>query len=406
MQKRLFITVIDCFFLVSFLAGCTSLPFMSPTATMTPAPTNTPAPTPLPTITPTATPVPFFVTAQVWSGNLQVPVLIYHRFGNDDHAATSMYAPQSVFKEQLQKLYDAGFSLISLSSWLDGTFTVPAGRKPLILTIDDGWFADQIYLDEDGTPSQFSGIGMLWQFSKDHPDFGFHVSINVIMGDKKYGDIRIADWWIVSDGDAWKTKLANTIVWAIENGVEIYNHTYTHVDLSQTDPAGIKYQLQMNDLTVRNFLAMVNRSDLDPKLGNIVALPEGKMPSTQAGMNVLVNYKNPEGQPVKAVLAAYNADEALFTPSVFSDNFDRLNLPRTTATNYSIDWVIARKDEIPTMNSCQLGPTLETQAGDAAVLQELITAAVQAQTCPEGIYHANGFIFVARNGTVTQYQAQ
>jgi peptidoglycan/xylan/chitin deacetylase (PgdA/CDA1 family) len=385
---------------LSLLAGCGTPLFAKPT----PTPTITPLPssTPLPTATPTATPEPYYIPANVWSGNLQAPILIYHRFGNDDHENTSMWVNQSTFKKQLQELYDAGFSLVSLSSWLDGTFSVPEGRKPLILTIDDGWSADQIYINADGTPADYSGIGMLWQFAKDHPDFGFAVSINVIMGDKQYADLRIGDWNYVSESDAWKTKLSETIVWAIENGVEVFNHTYTHVDLSATDPAGIKYQVQKNDEAMRGFLALVNRTDLDEKLGNVIAAPQGILPSTQAGMDVLIKYKNPEGKPVAAILAAYNANEALLTPSVYSAGFDRWNLPRTTATEYSIDWVISMKDEIPSMGKCQLGPTQESAASDAAALQTLITTAVTSQTCPEGVYQVNGFIFIARDGSVSQ----
>jgi hypothetical protein len=359
----------------------------------------------LPTATPTATPLPYYVTATVISGDIQAPILLYHRWANDSRENDSTHVTYSTFKAQLQKLYDAGFSLVSLSSWLDGTFTVPAGRKPLVFTVDDGWFSDQLYINDDGTPSEYSGLGLLYQFSKDHPDFGFAASINVNMGDKDYGDLRAGDWFFVSAGDAWKTKLANTMVWAIENNIEIFNHTYTHADLSITDPQNIEYQLKMNDQTERNFLALVNRSDLDTKLGNVIALPFGNWPSTPSGMDVLKNYLNPEGKPVSAIEEAYNADEAVLTPSVFSANFDRMNLQRITATDYSINWVVSKKDEVPTVQKCQLGPTSEAQANDPSNLQALISSAVQNQTCPEGIYHANGLIFMAKNGIVTQYSA-
>jgi hypothetical protein len=111
---------------MQFTVVCFTYPH---SATITPSPVP-PTITPLPTATPTATPVPYYINAQVWSGNLQVPILIYHQFGNDDHDLTSMWVTQSVFKEQLQKLYDAGFSLISLTSWLDGTFSVPTAENP------------------------------------------------------------------------------------------------------------------------------------------------------------------------------------------------------------------------------------------------------------------------------------
>jgi len=405
MHKRILIVIVSSLMITASLVGCNTGLFATPapTATATSMPTNTPQPTATPTATPTVTPVPYYLNAQTWSGNLQVPILIYHRFGNDDHALSSMWVTQSVFKEQLQKLYDAGFSLISLSSWLDGTFSVPTGRKPLILTIDDGWSADQVYVNDDGTPADYSGIGILWQFVKDHPDFQFEVSINVIMGDKQFGDLRVGDWNYVGNGDSWKTKLGETIAWSIENGVEVFNHTYTHVDLSLTDPAGIKYQLSKNDEALRYFLELVNRGDLEPKLGNIIAAPQGIMPSTQASLRAMQNYINPEGKPVSAVLGAYNSNEGMLTPSIFASNFDRWNVPRVTATNYSIDWIISLKDQVPTAGECQLGPTSPEKDNDVNAVQALIQAALQTKTCPEGIYHVGNMIFTASNAGVTPY---
>jgi hypothetical protein len=195
------------------------------------------------------------------------------------------------------------------------------------------------------------------------------------------------------------------MVWAIENNVELYNHTYTHADLSITDPAGIKYQLQENDITERNLLALVNRSDLDNKLGNIIALPFGNWPSSQDGINALENYVNPEGKSVAAVLEAYNADEPQLTPSIFSSKFNRMSIPRITSTVGSIQWVAAHKNDIPTATGCKLGPTSADDAKNASTLQTLITNAVQSQSCPNGVYHVNGFIFIAKDGTVTQFSS-
>ena len=396
-NKSLLVLFIVIFFATT-LSGCTGIPFLT-------TPTNTPLPTstPLPTATPTATPVPYFVTALVMSGNIQAPAILYHRFANDTHDATSTYTRYSDFKKELQSLYDAGYSLVSMSSWLDGTFSVPEGRKPLLFTLDDGIYADQLYIDSDGTPSLYSGLGILYDFSKQHPDFGYAASIYTNMGDKYYGDLFAGDWFYVSEGDAWKTKLANTMVWALENNIELYNHTYSHVDLSLTTASDIAYQLQKNDATEREFLALVNRSDLDAKLGNILALPWGNWPASQTGIDVIKNYVDPEGKPLSAIMEAYNADQPQLTPSVFASNFNQWSLPRITATVSSVDWIASHSNEVPSAQSCKLGPTDESKASDPATLQTLITSAVQAKTCPEGVYHIGDQIFIAQNGTVSPY---
>lgn len=395
--------------LMVFLSGCSSSLFSSPTETATiPPPTSTSIP-PTPTFTPTPTEVPFYVDAIVWTGELQVPILIYHRFVSDDtEDAATTKTHFSEFRAHLQKLYDNGFSLISLESWLSGNFVVPAGRKPLIITMDDLWSADQLYINDDGTPSQYSGIGILWKFSQEHPDFGFSVSGFSNMGDKLFADtFRPWDERYIRNSDdnspIWRDKLSNTMVWALENGVRPFNHTYTHAKLDITAPTDIQYQLAENDRVTRFFLARVEREDLIPHLGNIIALPYGIWPSTQSGINVMKNYENPEGLPVTAILEAYNLDAAQLTPSVFSTNFDRFKIQRITTSDSMIQFIVDKKDDIPSSVGCQVGPILKDLSMDLDALSAAISEMIQKGNCPEGIYNINGNVFIAKNGTVVLY---
>jgi len=85
----------------------------------------------------------------------------------------------------------------------------------MIITMDDFWCADQIYIEENGTPSEYSGIGVLWQFAQEHPDFGFSVAGFSNMGDKYYGDVRLGDRFVYGGNeDAMWRKLGDTIAWA------------------------------------------------------------------------------------------------------------------------------------------------------------------------------------------------
>lgn len=392
-----------------FLSGCSSSLFSNPTETATVAPPTATKIPPTPTITPTATEIPLFVNAVVWSGELQVPILIYHRFVSDDiedPATTKTHF--SEFRAHLQKLYDNGFSLISLESWLSGNFVVPAGRKPLIITMDDLWSADQLFIDEDGTPSQYSGIGILWQFAQDNPDFGFSVSGFSNMGDKLFADtFRSWDERFIKNSEdnspIWRDKLSYAMVWALENGVRPFNHTYTHAKLDITAPSDIQYQLAENDRVTRHFLTRVGREDLIPQLGNIIALPYGIWPSTQSGINVLKNYKNPEGIPVAAILEAYNLDAAQLTPSVFSAKFDRFKIQRITTSDLMIQFIVDHKDEIPSAVGCQVGPIPKDSSTDLDALSRAISETIQAGICTEGIYNIDGNVFIAKDGTVVHY---
>jgi hypothetical protein len=106
--------------------------------------------------------------------------------------------------------------LIPLKDWLEGDFIIPEGRKPLVITLDDLWFGNQIFIRDDGTPSPNSGIGVLWQFSQENPDFGFHAALFAINGDKYYPEREVGDVFYAADNvdffsKSWHTKLGNTI---------------------------------------------------------------------------------------------------------------------------------------------------------------------------------------------------
>ncbi len=388
------------------LGGCSVVQSFMPTATLTNTPTFTSTPLP-PTQTPTPTEIPFYVEATVFSGDLQVPILIYHWFiPSHDGETTAMKMQLTEFKNELELFYESGFSLVSLESWVNGTFIVPPGRKPLIITIDDAWAANQLYVEEDGQPSENSGLGVLWNFYQEHPEFGFHAAMFAIYGDKYYAEKQVGDQFFVVDNATWTTpswriKLGNTIAWAMEHGIEAYNHTLHHPDLTSLDNATIQNELFQNDVVMRAFLSEAGREDIIPKLNNMIALPEGKWPASQSGKNVVLNYKNPEGKPVEAVFEAYNMDSVKFTPSYFSEGFNPFAIPRITASPYFVHYLIDHKDQIPTAGTCALGPLEKEKSTDQAVLQDLITNAINTQVCPEGVYHVSGYIFLAKKGEIT-----
>jgi len=198
-------------------------------------------------------------------------------------------------------------------------------------------------------------------------------------------------------------KLGDTIAWAIENGVEPYNHLFQHPLLSITTDKDIRWQIEENDRVTRYYLKLVGREDLIPQLGNIIALPYGEWPSTYTGINILKNYKNQEGEPVEAIFEAYLFADKQLTPSVYSPDFDRYNLPRLTASEIMTNWLVEQKDTIASAQSCQLGPLQEEQAGDAEVISGLITNALSNGNCAEGVYHVGEFIFIAQDGSVVPH---
>ncbi len=210
LHQRKTIKLIAIVVLALILAGCgASTPEVVPTNIQSP-PTDAPVPptsTQLPTETsmplPTAMPsTP--LSATVWEEDPFTVVLTYHQFAdNSADQSKSLKVRFEDFESQLNQLYNAGFSLVPLEDWLAGNIVVPVGRRPLILSLDDLYFNNQLRLDaETGEPIEDCGLGILWRFYQAHPEFGYSAALFVNLGNKLYGN---------PDDPDWELQLAETI---------------------------------------------------------------------------------------------------------------------------------------------------------------------------------------------------
>ncbi len=391
-------------------AAATAAPSASPTAldTLTPTVTLTPVPslTPTSTITPTATPLPEMLPATVWTADPQVPVLLYHTFLPDSYEkSTGTKTRLADFRAHLQGLYDAGYSLVPLEAWLSGDMRVPAGRRPLVLTMDDLFTADQIFVDPDGTPSPKSGLGVLWRFANDHPDFGFHIALFYNLGNKHYANLEYGDRFLKTDG--WEDALGRAIAWCIENGALPYNHFYTHPDLDLTSGKDVIWEAKQNEISLRSFLKRVGKDSLADGLGNMFALPFGKWPTSLAVRKLMFKYVSTNSKPLLAILDAdcYTCSfRATFLPAVYAATYDRWHIPRIAASDDAIRLLGEKKDQFVTAAECKLGPLTPGQTPDAAAVQAFIAAAGQSHSCPDGVYAVNGWMFRLQDAQVTRLE--
>jgi peptidoglycan/xylan/chitin deacetylase (PgdA/CDA1 family) len=351
-----------------------------------------PSPSPTKTLPPTEEPV--FLLATVYSSEPRVPAITYHQFAADHaEASTANKVRYADFRNQLQSLYDSGYSLISLQDWLAGNLAAPLGRRPLIFTMDDLFFNNQIRLTGEGEPSPETGIGLLWQFVQQHPDFGFHLSLFATLGDKLYAN---------PDDPNWQLELARTIAWSVAHDALIYNHTYMHVRLNNTAPNDITWELTMNDQYLRQLLGMVDCQDLVDRLGNIVALPYGEWPTKELARKALLDYASPEGVPLQAIMEIDFIVRPKFILPPYSPDFDRLHLPRIVATQSTIDYLVEHREQFPAAQQCSLGPLTETTIQEEKAIITQIALAIRQDRCPEGIYSVRGMIFEAQAAGTTR----
>jgi hypothetical protein len=167
-------------------------PDQSTPAEVRPSPTHTPVPLPAssPTLKaspnapqPTESPV-YTVTATVWEQDPLVPALLYHQFADDSSPNSDANKIRlSDFRAHLETIHALDFVFVSLADWLKGDLRVPAGKSPLIFTMDDLFFNNQITLGEDGQPTTASGIGVWWDFYLQPPDLGFKGALFTNLGD-------------------------------------------------------------------------------------------------------------------------------------------------------------------------------------------------------------------------------
>jgi hypothetical protein len=392
------------FLLMLGLAACTSPALPSTPTTTVPAISTTPTETLAPARALTATPRDdqIVLTATYYSSDPLVPILAYHHFKNDnpEDVSDSIKVKYSDFRNQLQSLYDAGYTLVPLEDWIRGDLSLEIGRRPLVLAIDDLYFADQLYLNEDGTPSNRSGLGILWEFYQEHPDFGYSASLFYNLGDKLYGNHITTTWFIVTDG--WEEALAQVIVWGIEHDLMPYNHFYTHPQLAKLDGPSMLYEYQQNEIRMKQLLTIAGRPELFDQLDNMIALTYGAWPGTEYMNEFLIGMPSQTRKPLLGVFEIDYAVRAKYMLPPYSADFNRYHIPRLVANADSVELLVTDRDHFPLAQQCTLGIINIVESGDTATIQDLLLTAVQNGDCVGAIYSVNGRLFRVENGLVTE----
>lgn len=143
----------------------------------------------------------------------RVPVLMYHRITEND----SMYdrGPEA-FKQDLERLYVAGYRPVSLKNFIAGEIDVPAGFSPVIITFDDGDRSQYRTAGGAVEPLPGSALEIMESFRKVHPDFNPQATF-FLNGGVPFGDQGL---------------LEKKLTYLIERGYTVGNHTWGHEKLS------------------------------------------------------------------------------------------------------------------------------------------------------------------------------
>ncbi len=257
-----------------------------------------------------------------------VPIMMYHGIHNKKNSETNYIGgnidkdgyqrTSEAFIQDLEFYYSEGYRMVRLTDYVDGNIDVELGKSPIILTFDDG-LENNIKvtgLDDSGNiiidPN--SAVGILESFKKKYPDYNVTATFFVnggLFGQKDYND--------------------KILKWLVENGYDVGNHTYSHVNFSSVD---------VNE-TMKEVGSLYEILDniIKGKYVNIVALPFGSPYSVEHdNMNYILN-TNYNGKTFTTKSTLRVGWEAESSP--YSTNFNSKFLKRIRAyDNNGLDFDI------------------------------------------------------------------
>ncbi|MGW5055611.1 polysaccharide deacetylase family protein [Actinokineospora sp. NPDC004072] len=220
-----------------------------------------------------------------------VPVLMYHRI--IDKATTVYDRTPADFRAELVRLAREKYVTITTAQLVKAEIDIPAGTHPVVLTFDDG-HPSQFALTAAGEPVPGTAVAILREVAAEYPEFR-----------------GVASFYV--NGDPFEDPGGKrTLPWLASHGMEVGNHTLTHLNLGSASAEAAQRDIARGDAAIRAAGATAET----------ISLPFGIHPDRKElalrGAADGVSYRY-----VGALLVGANP-----APSPFSASFDPLGIPR------------------------------------------------------------------------------
>jgi len=259
----------------------------------------------------------------------EVPIMMYHGIHNMKNSDTKYIGgnvdkdgyqrTSEAFINDLEFYYEKGYRMIRLNDYVDGNINVELGKSPIILTFDDGLINNITVtgIDDNGEiiidPN--CAVGILESFKKKYPDYNVTATFFVNGGlflQQEYNE-----------------KILN---WLINNGYDIGNHTYNHVNFSNID-------INKTQKEVGSLYELLDNI-IPGKYVNIVALPFGSPYSlTHDNMNYIfnTNYNNKNYVTKAALRVGWKAESSPFSIDFNSKFLKRIRAYDNNGVEFDIE---------------------------------------------------------------------
>ena len=238
----------------------------------------------------------------------QVMVLMYHQIKEPE--GEYIRTPDNL-RRDLQTLYDEGYLPISLTDYVNGNITTPAGKSPYVLTFDDGRQNNFNYL-EDGSIDPDCAVGIIMDFAEKYEDFEPRATF-FINGSERFGQ---------------EDLITKKFDFLIENGMEIGNHTQTHVNFTGTGVETIQKEIGGQKAYLEESIS----SDYNI---NLLSLPFGSRPDESLEPYLKEgSYEGAAYDHIAIVNVGWDPN-----PSPYTTDFDPESIHRITASETNVDGV-------------------------------------------------------------------
>jgi hypothetical protein len=181
----------------------------------------------------------------------EIMVLEYHRLGEPEG---EWYRSVQNFRNDLRRLYEAGYRPITMRMMVEGNIDIPRGTTPVVFTVDDSSLG-QFYLLEDGRIDPNTMVGIWDAFQRENPEWEHGATWCVLpaadhpsnfFGERPSREVPRADR---------EARIQRKVDYLVENGHEICNHTLYHARLDRArDDAQVQEWIGRGEDSIQVYL--------------------------------------------------------------------------------------------------------------------------------------------------------